>query len=797
MYRALLRLRTILATSIPFIGKGRAITIIAKAGLFDSRWYLTQNPEVAQAGIDPLVHYVDCGTWEGRDPHPLFDTDWYLSNNPDVARAKVNPFAHYIARGAEEGRDPHPLFDTDWYLSRTPGVARAGVNPLAHYIASSPREGVTPHPLFDTAWYLSENPDVAAQQVNPLVHYLVQGAREGRDPHPLFDSDWYLSRNLDVATAGLNPLAHYVTQGALELRDPHPLFSATWYRAHNPQTSSVFVNPLIEYLSLAGEGKYPHVLFDTEWYLSQNPDVALAQVSPLLHYLLHGAAEARDPNPLFDTDWYLSEDPQVAAANINPLSHYVISGASHGAQPSWQFDVESYPVLHPDIATSGMTPLAHCLLGNAKAQKRRDAAFAAAQKAFPRMADIEPDLSLSIAHSSINNLKYATGHAKRLRFTAWRQLLTSIDRIYNRMIFVPSPDFAENDPLASNIWRAIQQLHGCDDTLVIATDNTNIPVRNALSAGIPLRNLLSSQIDLTVPDRIEVITALIYHMQPAAVLNLNSATLWRTIEERGPALARVTSLFTYVLDRTRAPDDRISGLTERHFRNCFRYLTRIYADNASLIELLIDTYEVPNDLRERFRAVYNPLRTALTTPRSESLSHPERASACCVLWRAGSAPDPAPSIISGLGRQYSSVMFDVYACDQLDSNGSFAKDVPANVRPKGRMSSVDDIQFDRYFAILYVTSQEGLPNLVVEAAGCGLPIVAPKIGGICELIDDETGWPVRKSSAAEYIQALRQIRENPIEVARRVANMLALVRNRHTWDRYLEALLQPPSFLES
>jgi Glycosyl transferases group 1 len=413
------------------------------------------------------------------------------------------------------------------------------------------------------------------------------------------------------------------------------------------------------------------------------------------------------------------------------------------------------------------------------------------------MADIEPDLSLSITHSSISNLKHATGHAKRLRFTAWRQLLTSIDRIYKRMIFVPSPDFAENDPLASNIWRAIQQLNGCDDTLVIATDDTNMSVPNTLSAGIPLRNLSSSQLDLSVPDRIEVSTALIYHMQPAAVLNFNSSTLWQTIEERGPALARVTRLFTYVLDRTRAPSDPINGLTERHFRNCFPYLTRIYADNASLIELLIDTYEVPNNLRERFRVVYNPLRTALTTPQSESLSHPEGASACCVLWRAGSAPDSVSSIISELGRQYSGVVFDVYACGELDSAGSFANNVPANVRPKGRMSSVDDIQFDRYFAILYVTSQEGLPNLVVEAAGCGLPIVAPKMGGICELIDDETGWPVGEGLAAKYIQALRQIREDPIEVARRVANMLTLVRNRHTWDHYLEALLQPPSFLES
>jgi hypothetical protein len=476
------------------------------------------------------------------------------------------------------------------------------------------------------------------------------------------------------------------------------------------------------------------------------------------------------------------------------LTHYVTAGALHGRQPNWTFDVESYPVLHPEIATSGMTPLAHCLLNSANEQKRRDAAFAAAQKAFPRMADIEPDLSLSITHSRISNLKYATGHAKRLRFTAWRQLLTSIDRIYKRMIFVPSLDFAENDPLASNIWRAIQQLNHCDDTLVIVADNTNMPVPNKLSAGIPLRNLSSSQLDLSVPDRIELSTALIYHMQPTTVLNFNSSTLWQTIEERGPALARVTKLFTYVLD---PPSDPIDALTERHFRNSFGYLTGIYTDNASLIDLLTDTCEIPNDLSGRFRVIYNPLRTVLTTRQSDSVAPAVGACGCCVLWRAGSAPDSMSDTISELGRQYSGVVFDVYAYGEVNSAGHFANNVPANVRPKGRISSIDDIQFDRYFAILYVTSQEGLPNLVVEAAGCGLPIVAPKIGGICELIGDETGWPVGEGLAAEYIKALRQIQEDPIEVARRVANMLILVRNRHTWDHYLEALLRPPSFLES
>jgi hypothetical protein len=834
MYGALARLRTILARCVPLGRRGRTITIIARANLFDPRWYLSQNPEVTKAAIDPLVHYIDHGAWEGRDPHPLFDTDWYLSNNPDVARTKINPLAHYIAHGAKEGRDPHPLFDTGWYLSKNPDAARVKINPLAHYIAHATQKGRNPHPLFDTDWYVSNNPDVAAQQVNPLVHYLVhgaierrnphplfdsdwyftrnrdivsdkisplahyvvQGAREGRDPHPLFDSDWYLSQNPDVATAKLNPLAHYVTHGALELRDPHPLFSAIWYRAHNRRTSSAFVNPLIDYLSSAGEGNYPHPLFDTHWYLVQNPDVALAQISPLLHYILHGAAETRDPNPLFDTDWYLSEDPDVAAANINPLSHYVLEGAVHGRQPNWSFDTASYYVLHPDAAASGVSPLAHCLSSSAKAQQRRDAAFAAVKNAFDGLAEIEPELCLSINHSNINNLKYVTGHSKGIRFFAWRKLLTSIDKVYDRVIFVPSIDLTENDSVALDILRAARQLNGHDATLLIAADDTNLSDRHTPPTGISTRTLSNLHPNLTVPDRVEITTALIYHLQPGAVLNLNSLTLWRTIEERGAALARVTRLYAYVLDRTRTPHGRISGLTDRYFRSCFPYLTRTYVDSAALPELLVDTYGVPDNLRERFRALYRPLRTAVTVPQVQLSSPDDRASACCVLWRTVSASDVTSGIILKVAQQCPDIIFDVYVCGESNRTGDFLKDTLVNLRIKGSLESIDGIQLDQYFAVLYATSQEGLPHILVEAASRGLPVIAPMIGGICELIDDETGWPIGGGLAALYVKALAQIRRDPVEVARRVSNMLTLVRSRHTWERYLEALLQPPSFLE-
>jgi O-antigen biosynthesis protein len=111
--------------------------IILRSQLFDAKWYLRRYPDVAAAGIDPLVHYVRSGAKEGRNPNPVFDGTWYLDRYPDVAAAGANPLVHYIQHGSNEGRDPHPLFSTNYYLQQNPEVAEEGLNALAHYMQSA------------------------------------------------------------------------------------------------------------------------------------------------------------------------------------------------------------------------------------------------------------------------------------------------------------------------------------------------------------------------------------------------------------------------------------------------------------------------------------------------------------------------------------------------------------------------------------------------------------------------------------------------------------------------------------
>jgi hypothetical protein len=83
--------------------------IIRSSGSFDRSWYLAQNPDVAQAKVNPLLHYLRFGGFEGRDPSPNFCSAFYLDMYTDVKSARINPLAHYLRYGRKEGRKIQPV----------------------------------------------------------------------------------------------------------------------------------------------------------------------------------------------------------------------------------------------------------------------------------------------------------------------------------------------------------------------------------------------------------------------------------------------------------------------------------------------------------------------------------------------------------------------------------------------------------------------------------------------------------------------------------------------------------------
>ncbi len=330
--------------------------------LFDSDWYLQQNPEVEAAGSNPLVHYLRQGWRQKRNPHPLFDTGFYLDRNSDIAQTGVEPLYHYIANGNSEGRDPHPLFDNRWYLGLYPDAVPADGTALSHYLLSKKAELRRPHPLFEPKFYVARHPDAGASGMHALLHYVTTGAKQRYSPHPLFDIDFYVRQSPNLANSGADLLRHYICEGARSGLDPCELFDSSFYLESYPEVARKELNPLAHYWTEGiAERCNPNPLFDTEFYLKQYPGIAADGMNPLVDFIECGARRGRLPNPFFDPLFYLETNPDVRRAGINPLAHYLKRGAAEGRDPSPFFSTKGYVSAHRELKDSGVNPLAHFL----------------------------------------------------------------------------------------------------------------------------------------------------------------------------------------------------------------------------------------------------------------------------------------------------------------------------------------------------------------------------------------------------------------------------------------------------
>jgi hypothetical protein len=124
--------------------RGRDERLIARSGLFDEPWYLTNNPDAAHFPGGALRHFLLRGGKELRDPNPYFDAAWYCQNHPDLDWRQSNPLVHYLEHGWADGARPSPNFDPAWYRTSYPDVANAGIEPLSHFLLLGKAEGRLP-----------------------------------------------------------------------------------------------------------------------------------------------------------------------------------------------------------------------------------------------------------------------------------------------------------------------------------------------------------------------------------------------------------------------------------------------------------------------------------------------------------------------------------------------------------------------------------------------------------------------------------------------------------------------------
>ena len=615
---------------------------------------------------------------------------------------------------------------------------------------------------FDAAFYLSQNSDVLAAGLDPFEHYKLNGWREKRAPNSWFDPLDYVTRHPDLADWETNPFLHFLerkgrSEETLEeelrqLRHNQLIYWSDLYWDGEDGTRPVVIST-----SLPNKEEMAVVQneFDAEFYLAQNPDVAAMDVDPLLHFMTVGWIERRDPSPDFSLSYYLRHNRDIRRQRMNPYLHYL----NHGRKETWR---KSASVAEARI------------LGQFEADEAIQADIAAAKVLEPMVA--MPNTPRRIT-SPLASAEKVTDVAKALRKAL-------AGKTYRYVIAVPHVRMSGASRVASIFADALSRIKNPSEILVVTTDSSDQEYIGWFSEDLDIFDLSKYVGHLEYENRIRALIDMMRGVQCKTLINVNSRLVWEGMRMYGRQLHNEYRIVTYLFTWDENPQGDRVGYPIQWLRDT--------ADHHHL--LLTDTQNLARDVADRLgfgqmegEGQVLPLYTPAGQAMASANRKMRRNDMPRVLWAGRFDPQKRIDLLVAIAKANPSITFDVYGKTVLGNQGFEQLDPPDNLVLKGTYTELQDVLDTPYSGFLYTAQWDGLPTILLDMATAGLPIIAPDVGGIAEMIDNSTGWLIDDFEDIEaYSMALVQMVRSPTEADNRARALQARLATQFSDAGYIE-----------
>lgn len=158
-----------------------------------------------------------------------------------------------------------------------------------------------------------------------------------------------------------------------------------------------------------------------------------------------------------------------------------------------------------------------------------------------------------------------------------------------------------------------------------------------------------------------------------------------------------------------------------------------------------------------------------------------------ILWASRLDFQKNPKVVFEIARRIPELQFDMFGRQVLSDLQIDWSEAPPNVTYRGEFFAFGKLPLHDYALFLYTSLFDGMPNILLEAAAHGMPIVSSAVGGIAELLGDGAGQLV--SHPDDVDGYIRQI--NRVLADRRLrAGMIATARDRIARERSFESFVQ-------
>jgi glycosyltransferase involved in cell wall biosynthesis len=337
---------------------------------------------------------------------------------------------------------------------------------------------------------------------------------------------------------------------------------------------------------------------------------------------------------------------------------------------------------------------------------------------------------------------------------------------------------------------ALHYLHAVEGPLfVILTGSGENRWKDKIPAGCTV-------IDLTVMQaarrlKLGLLHRLLLESRPRLLHNINSSEAYELFCAHPASFEGARKCATvFCADQTESGS--VAGYIVDYLPRLLGFFDRISTDSESFRRYLIDLFGLPEERVVTHRMPFSPphfeMRRGEPTVRSPrpSAGRPLRVLFAGRLDRQ-KRPDFAFEIVRGLSAEGLPVELDIWGGAHLDPDYfRIPEPSPAGIRVRGAFEGLATLPLEEYDLMLVPSKWEGLPNTLLEAMGNGLPVLASSVGGVPELVNERTGWPIEAIDDPEaFRRVLRDVIAEPGSVERKSRAAMAAVDASRSWEQFV------------
>ena len=718
-------------------------------------------PELGGAVSDAEVLRVWLGKPSDKRPPAcaFFKTDWYLRHNKNLPKDICSAYCHYIRCGITERRAPFPagLRIAKFMNGNRPDVPAALERCPAQLLRLIADDSLGDVPqllqpeLYRSTLGLPADLDGKAL----LFHYIATGWESKAWPTAVFDPVYYAhcwreaarkTRDLGgTLREGVDPFLHWMVHGAAEDVMPTPFFDADHYRAHNPDLK-----------------RWSRPLF--------------------IHFWLFGMKENRRAHPLFDSLWYAREYQL-------PVGRWALLDLVEGADRSRRLGPELLPPL-PSDADRAPPWMKGPHAAQVCALQRRQARLTDPEIAtlVAGAAELEPLIMHPAGIRRVRDPLRILVSARLVDAMARLQTLLPARR-YDTVVLIPHCRMSGAARVAGWMTRAVADIDPDGKLLVVLTDADAFERPDWFSPSSEVVSLMPLVQNASTAERETILHALIRGVAPKRVINVNSKLGWSLYTGSARTLKHQTKLYAYLFCWDLSEEGNKGGYPINEFQKTFDHLAGVFVDSIPLRRELATRYMLGCD-DQRLQVLHTPSNHD-PSKASRLIGVFERRRAAGIslrcMWASRMDRQKRFDIVIQIARAMPNLEIEAWGKPVLAEKPIEADELPPNVTLMGTFDDFGDLPLDDFDFLLYTSEWDGVPTILIDAASVGLPIVASAVGGVGDLVDGATGWPVAPfDEIARYVAAVEAMVRAPETVTARTVAMQARIADRFASSTYIQ-----------